>query len=147
MKISTKGRYGLRAMIDLAAHSMNGHVPLVHIAERQKISLNYLEQVFASLRKAKLVNSIKGAGGGYLLAKEAKDITVEEILTVLEGEYSIVDQHTPVEEMDPVRLAALNLIWNPINQKVNHYLAHTTLADLALEYNKLNSPERNMYYI
>ncbi len=85
MKISTKGRYGLRALADLAAYSQGEPIALAMVAARQKISLNYLEQVFGQLRKAGLVRSIKGPSGGYLLAKPAKDITVKEILEVLEG--------------------------------------------------------------
>ena len=67
MKISTKGRYGLRAMVDLAVSSVNEQVPLSTIAENQNISVSYLEQVFSTLRKAGLVKSIKGAQGGYIL--------------------------------------------------------------------------------
>lgn len=68
MKISTKGRYGLRALVDLASHSTSEAVSLASVANRQKISVNYLEQVFATLRKAGLVKSIKGPQGGYMLA-------------------------------------------------------------------------------
>ena len=90
MKVSTKGRYGLRAMIDLALYSQNDQVPLVSIAERQDISKSYLEQVFSTLRKAGLVTSIKGAQGGYVLASDPEDITVGMILRALEGDLSVV---------------------------------------------------------
>ena len=68
MKVSTRGRYGLRALVDMTIHSNNAPVSLVQVANRQKISLNYLEQVFGTLRKAGIVVSVKGAGGGYKLA-------------------------------------------------------------------------------
>ena len=91
MRISTKGRYGLRAMMDLAAYSNGGHVSLSSIAKRQMISTNYLEQVFSVLRNAGLVKSIKGAQGGYVLAKKPSEIRIGTILRVLEGYLSVVD--------------------------------------------------------
>ena len=75
MKVSTRGRYGLRALVDMTIHSNNAPVSLVQVANRQKISLNYLEQVFGTLRKAGIVVSVKGAGGGYKLARDAESIT------------------------------------------------------------------------
>ncbi|HOB20914.1 MAG TPA: Rrf2 family transcriptional regulator, partial [Candidatus Atribacteria bacterium] len=79
MKISARGRYGLMAMLDLAVNSANEHISLYSIADRQNISPSYLEQVFSLLRKAGLVNSIKGAYGGYKLAGEPRDIRVGDI--------------------------------------------------------------------
>ena len=93
MKISTKGRYGLRALVDLAVHDNGEPIALASIAQRQKLSLNYLEQVFSVLRKAEIVKSLKGVHGGYCLAKKADDITVKEVLEVLEGKFSIVDEY------------------------------------------------------
>jgi len=146
MKISTKGRYGLRALVDLTYHCANGHVSLVQIAERQKISLNYLEQVFSALRKAGLVNSVKGAQGGYILAKAPKDITAGDILRVLEGEFSIVDDLE--QNQSPGQLAIRHLVWEPINLKVRQYMYNTTLEDLVREYRMLNElSDESMYYI
>lgn len=85
MKISTKGRYGLKAMIDIAAWSDDKCVSLKSVAERIGISESYLEQLVMKLKKAGLVESIRGAQGGYVLAKEASQITVGDILTVMEG--------------------------------------------------------------
>lgn len=147
MRISTKGRYGLRAMVDLAVHSGNGHVSLLQIAQRQKISLNYLEQVFSNLRRAGLVNSIKGAGGGYLLNRAPEDITVKDILNVLEGEYSIVDPNSVNRRDDLACMTAVQLIWDPINKNVNEFLRKTTLAQLAEEYQHLNGGSSDMYFI
>lgn len=92
MKVSTRGRYGLRALVDMTIHSNNAPVSLVQVANRQKISLNYLEQVFGTLRKAGIVVSVKGAGGGYKLARDAESITVKEVLEALEGTFSIIDR-------------------------------------------------------
>lgn len=148
MKVSTKGRYGLRALVDLAVHSTNSHVSLVSIAGRQKVSLNYLEQVFASLRKAGIVKSIKGSQGGYVLAKRADQITIGEILTVLEGEFHIVDETIfSEEESDSIRMAVKTLVWDKVNKQVNEYLLNTTLEDLAQKYRKLNEDVPDMYYI
>jgi len=146
MKVSTKGRYGLRALVDLAYHCVDGHVSLVQIAERQKISLNYLEQVFSTLRKAGIVNSVKGAQGGYVLAIEPKDITVGEILRVLEGEFNIVDDLDQNQSAN--QTAIKRLVWEPINSEVRRYIYSTRLNDLVREHRMLNElSDENMYYI
>jgi len=146
MKVSTKGRYGLRALVDLAYHCVDGHVSLVQIAERQKISLNYLEQVFSTLRKAGIVNSVKGAQGGYVLAIEPKDITVGEILRVLEGEFNIVDDLDQNQSAN--QTAIKRLVWEPINSEVRRYIYSTKLNDLVREHRMLNElSDENMYYI
>jgi Rrf2 family protein len=85
MKFSKKSRYGLRALIDLSVNSKTDHVALSSIAERNGISLQYLEQVFASLRRAEIVKSIKGPQGGYLLNDSAENITVASILEALDA--------------------------------------------------------------
>ena len=83
MKLSTKGRYGLKAMFELSINQNAGPIPLKYIAKRQNISEQYLEQIFSALKKSGLVKSVRGAQGGYLLAKDPSDITVGNILTVL----------------------------------------------------------------
>ena len=95
MKISTKGRYALRLMLDVALHSHGAAVPLRDVAQRQEISDKYLEQIVTQLSRAGLVRSVRGAGGGYLLTREPEEYTVGEILRVLEGNLapvSCVDQ-------------------------------------------------------
>lgn len=148
MKVSTKGRYGIRALVDLAVNAEESHVSLVSIASRQNISLNYLEQVFASLRKAGIVKSIKGSQGGYVLARPAEKITIAEVITILEGEFKIVDETIyQSEEIDAIRLAVKSLLWDKINDNVAKFLEGTTLADLAEEYRRRNSDIADMYYI
>lgn len=159
MKISTKGRYGLRALVDLAANggnagnigntgsTGNAAVSLVNIAQRQKISLNYLEQVFAALRKTGIVKSVKGAQGGYILSKKPESITLSEILTVLEGKFSIVDELDDRRGGDKIRQTLNELVWDRINESVNSFLEEKTLAELVENYRKLNQEEGNMYYI
>ena len=86
MKISTKGRYGLRAFIDLACYGAEEPVSISSISARQEISERYLEQLMAKLKKAGLVKSIRGAGGGYRLAKDAAEVSVGDVLRALEGD-------------------------------------------------------------
>lgn len=144
MKISTKGRYGLRAIIDLALNSHGEHVSLVNIAERQDISKNYLEQVFSTLRKAEIVKSVKGAQGGYELAKDPCEITTGEILRALEGNLSVVSLSSENEDNKIEKCIEKN-VWNRIDQSVNSVIDNTTLEDLINEYKK--DSDVIMYYI
>ena len=91
MKLSTKGRYGLRALIDLAQYSGEAPVSITSISARQDISERYLEQLMAMLKKAGLVSSVRGAGGGYILAKDMREISVGDILRALEGSLEPVE--------------------------------------------------------
>ena len=85
MKLSTKGRYGLRALIDLAQYSKDAPVSIMSISSRQELSERYLEQLMSMLKKAGLMKSIRGAAGGYILAKPADEISVGDVLRALEG--------------------------------------------------------------
>ena len=147
MKISTKGRYGLRALADLAVYSQGEPIALAMVAARQKISLNYLEQVFGQLRKAGLVRSIKGPSGGYLLAKPAKDITVKEILEVLEGPFSIVGEDIDRSGQDAMQLAIKSLVWDEIDARINEFMEKRTLEHLVNEYKSYQESHDMMYYI
>lgn len=133
MKLSTRGRYGLRALVDLAANAGEGTASLVQTARRQKLSLNYLEQVFASLRRAGIVTTVKGAGGGYALARDMDEITVKEVIEALEGEFSIADQAAGIRE-DEVQSAIRSLLWDEIDRQVEKLLAGRTLGSLVREY-------------
>lgn len=146
MKISTKGRYGLRALVDIAANMEQMPIPLAVTAKRQKISLNYLEQVFGNLRKAGIVKSVKGSGGGYMLAKDADQITVQEVLEALEGSFSITDR-SQEEAMDLVSRAIQELVWDQIDEKVNTFLEQRTIGQLVREYHELDKSGQFMYYI
>lgn len=133
MKLSTRGRYGLRALVDLAANAGEDTASLVQTARRQKLSLNYLEQVFASLRRAGIVTTVKGAGGGYSLARDMDEITVKEVIEALEGEISIADEAAGVRE-DEVQSAIRSLLWDEIDRQVEKLLAGRTLGSLVREY-------------
>ena len=147
MKISTKGRYGLRALTDMAMQSQNEAISLVKVARRQHISLNYLEQVFATLRKAGIVKSQKGAQGGYRLAKKPEEIKVGDVLTALEGEFSIIDDMDTDASFDAVRCAIRELVWDRINQSVNSYLEEYTLAELIENHERLGRGNQWIYEI
>jgi len=147
VRISTKGRYGLRALVDLASNAQEGAVSLINVAQRQKISLNYLEQVFATLRKAGIVKSQKGAQGGYMLAKQPEKIKVGEILTALEGRFSIIDEVHEKEEQDELQSAIQELVWDRINHSIHEFLEERTLAELVEQYENLQAADQWMYYI
>ena len=151
MKISTKSRYGLRALVDLAVHSTDDPIPLIHIANRQNLSVNYLEQVFSILKKAHIVKSIKGAQGGYMLARRAEEITVGEIIRAIEGEILIVDEEV---RKNDTSLIYQNLqaylqkeVWDKITQSVNEVVNQVTLIELTKDYQALLLSDADMYYI
>ncbi len=144
MRVSTKGRYGLRAIIDLILNSNGQNVPLITIAERQDISKNYLEQVFSSLRKAGIVNSTKGAQGGYYLADKPANITVGDVLKVLEGDLSVASSDPDVQE-NPIEECIQRYVWEKVDSKVYEIIDGITLEDLVNEYR--NASNTFMYYI
>lgn len=140
MKISTRGRYGLRALADLSLNSKGEYVSLKSIAERQNISENYLEQVFAILRKSDIVKSIRGSQGGYILSQSSNKITVGRILTVLEGELSVTDDYeTDVESARDLEACIKHRVWDVINKSIEDSVSSITLNDIAEEYKKFNS--------
>ncbi|WP_026689112.1 cysteine metabolism transcriptional regulator CymR [Alteribacter aurantiacus] len=139
MKISTKGRYGLTIMMALAKKYGEGPISLKSIAKDHKLSEHYLEQLIAPLRNAQLVKSVRGAYGGYMLAKEPKDITAGDIIRVLEGPIS------PVEVVDDEEPAKRDL-WIKIRDAVKDVLDSTTLHDLA-NYEGQGDQEYYMFYI
>lgn len=147
MKMSTKGRYGLRAMLDLALNSGGDHVALNTIAERQNISSNYLEQVFSVLRKAGLVNSVKGAQGGYVLADSPNRVTVGQILRVLEGDLVIAGDHIDSEAANSVEYCLRKQVWEKINESINEVVDAITLEDLMIDYKKMQGSLSLMFYI
>lgn len=151
MKISTKSRYGLRALVDLAIHSNGEQVPLAHIAKRQNLSVNYLEQVFALLKKGAIVKSIKGAQGGYILARSAAEITVSDVIKALEGEILIVEEEVRKNETSLVyqnmQKCLQAEVWDKITESVRQTMDEITLEDLIKDYQSLKDNEIGMYYI
>ena len=135
MRLSTKGRYGLRALVDLAAQEEGEAVSLASTAQRQKLSLNYLEQVFGRLRRAGIVAGVKGSNGGFRLTRDMDEITGKEVLEALEGELSIAED-AGEDTQDPVRNALRELLWDEIDRRVDQFLQEKTLGSLVREYRR-----------
>lgn len=130
MKVSTRGRYGLRAMIELAKNENSGAIPLRIISEKQNISEQYLEQLFVNLRNSGLVKSVRGANGGYLLNRPAEDITVQEIIVALEGPLNIVDCIADESLCDFSKQCATHELWIELRERIEDLLKNITLDDL-----------------
>ena len=131
MKISTKGRYALRMLVDLAEHRGEGYVSLKEIAERQEISRKYLEQIVQLFSKTDVLRVGRGSQGGYMLAKSPSQYTVGEILRMTEGSLSPVDcvDQNPIECARSVICPTLP-VWRGLSKLVNEYLDGITLQDL-----------------
>ena len=136
MKLSTKGRYGLKAMFQLSLNENNGPLPLRNIASKQNISEQYLEQLFSSLKKSGLVKSVRGAQGGYLLSKEAKDITVGDILIALEGPVSLSDCLLDDYVCENSSKCITKVVWERIKKGIEDVTNSITLQDMIDDYNK-----------
>ena len=131
MLISTKGRYALRVMIDLAEHQTDGFIPLKVIAQRQEISEKYLESIIKLLVKERLLTGVRGKGGGYRLAKAPEQYTVESILRITEGSMAPVSCLGPGSDDCPRAADCRTLsLWRGLDKVINDYLAQFTLADL-----------------
>ncbi len=131
MKISTKGRYALRMLLDLAIHSSDEYIALKDIAERQQISKKYLEQIVPLLNKSGLLKTNRGYQGGYMLLKEPKDYTVGEILRVTEGSLAPVAclEHD-VNDCPRADSCMTLYVWEGLYKTVNDYLDSITLQDI-----------------
>ena len=132
MKISTKGRYALRLMLDLAMNSAGQPVSLKDVAKRQEISDKYLEQIISVLNRAGYVRSVRGAQGGYLLRKALEEYTVGMILRLTEGSLApvpCIEEDNEVE-CDKREECVTVILWKKINDAVNSVVDHTTLQDL-----------------
>ena len=129
MRLTTKGRFAVTAMLDLALHGGEGPVTLAGISERQKISLSYLEQLFGKLRRCELVESVRGPGGGYNLAQPAQAITVASIVSAVDEPLDATQCGGKENCHDDKRCMTHDL-WATLNEKMHDYLSSVTLADL-----------------
>ena len=138
MKLSTKGRYGVKAMVDLEIHYGESPISIKSISQRQGISEYYLEQLFSALRKAKLIKSIRGAQGGYVLNKLPEEITVADIMEVLEGPIEISDcvEGTTCNNGN---CCATRLVWQKIKTSIEDVTTSVTLKDIVNDYNEINN--------
>ena len=131
MKISTKGRYGLRIMTDIAIHEKEGCVSIKDIATREGLSEKYLEQIITTLSKAGLVRSVRGARGGYLLSKSTKEISVEEILIATEGSLAPVACAEDNECCENYCDCVTSFIWTKIYDAIIGVVSNISLEELA----------------
>jgi Rrf2 family cysteine metabolism transcriptional repressor len=130
MKISTRGRYGLRILLDLATHQNEGPVIMREISERQGITEKYLWQVINLLKSAGLVTSVRGAKGGYALAKSPSEVSVLEIISILEGPVVVVDCVDASENCARSSSCVTREVWKQIEDNLRKTMAGITLQDL-----------------
>lgn len=134
MRISTRGRYALRAMVDLAQHGDNGPVARQDIAKRQEISADYVAQLFRHLQSAGLVEGVKGPGGGYRLTRDAALINAADVVQAVEGPVAVVHCTMPGAESEPscnrVDRCVTHHLWRQLSETVTEVLASVTLKDL-----------------
>ena len=149
VKLSTKGRYGLQAMVDLGVYSKEKQVSLKSIAERLSMSENYLEQLMALLKKNKLVVSTRGAQGGYALAKPPEEITIGEILRALEGSLAPTDCSCKGNTIHCALdgKCVTKSVWEKIRDSIDKVVDGITLDQLMSDYEKINENAAQTYYI
>ena len=144
MKISTRGRYGIRLMLDLAEHRGESHVALASIAERQIVSPRYRELVAVILRRAGYIRSVKGASGGYTLARPPEEIVIGEALRELEGDILVIDPLRAGESENAFRRCIRRTVYDRLNERIAGLLDRITLASML----GTEDPEESyMYFI
>jgi Rrf2 family protein len=144
MKISTRGRYGIRLLIDLAEHPGEDHVALANVAERQGISVRYLEQVVIILRRAGFIRSVKGASGGYALARSPQDINIGDVLRVLEGDMLVVDPPLSGVPESKYQRCIRTTVFDRLNERIAAVIDRKTLASVV---GTVDPDESYMYFI
>lgn len=130
VKISTKGNYALRMLLDLAEHREDGYIPLKDVAERQGISKNYLEQIMTLLKKTDILKTTRGFQGGYKLAKQPAAYTVGDVIRITEGSISPVSCVDDAEECDRSESCLTLSVWRGLEQVITDYLDSITLQDI-----------------
>ncbi|MEJ2182649.1 MAG: Rrf2 family transcriptional regulator [Nitrospirota bacterium] len=130
LRLSTRGQYGVRAMFEIAKGYPDAPTTIKEIAERQDVSVAYLEQILNTLRRAGLVRSIRGPGGGYLLSRGPAHISIGAILKELEGPVAITSCLDPLEGCSRVDTCVTHLLWRSLGEKIEAFLGTITLDDL-----------------
>lgn len=130
MKISTRGRYGIRMLLDLADRKTDTPTILADIAKNQNISVSYLEQIAVLLSKAGYIRSIVGASGGFELVRDSSTITVGEVLRVLEGDLSVIDELQPGEIETALQSCIRKKVYEPLNDRIAQLLDSRTLDSM-----------------
>lgn len=141
MRLTTKGRFAVTALLDVALRSTNGPVNLAAVSERQQISLSYLEQLFGKLRRNGLVDSVRGPGGGYVLARSADTISVAHIIVAVDEPMDTRQCEGRGDCLNGHQCMTHNL-WNNLNEKMFEYLDSVTLRDLVQDHLAHNSVQR-----
>jgi Rrf2 family cysteine metabolism transcriptional repressor len=139
MRLSTKGRYGVRIMMELAIHYGEGPILLKDISKKQEISEKYLWQLINSLKIAKLVNSTRGSHGGYTLSKSPSEINLNDIICVLEGNPSLVECIDNPSVCDRSEICVARDIWDEVSSKISETLRAITLKDMVDKQKDKNS--------
>ncbi len=139
MRLSTKSRYGTRAMLDIAINYEKGPVSVKSLAHRQGISVKYMEQLIPLLKMAGLIRSVRGAGGGYTLSKDVHQIKLRDIIDALEGSMFPVDCVDNPETCNRAKKCVTYNIWKDIQNTINNMLDSLTLADMVERQLKINS--------
>ena len=142
MKLSTKGRYGIHAMYDLAQYGSETPQPIKAIAERQNIPEAYLEQLIGQLRRSGLVKSVRGAQGGYLLSRSPSEITVGEVLRTLEGELAVVDCLMEEDVCHKACSCPTRVVWKKLRDGLNEIVDGITLQDMLDDYERMSAEGR-----
>ena len=140
MRLTTKGRFAVTAMIDLALNSGDGPVTLAAINERQKISLSYLEQLFGRLRRYGLVESVRGPGGGYCLARPDADITIADVVRAVD-EMLDATQCGGLQNCRQAQRCMTHELWSTLNDRIYEFLSSVTLADEVKKQRQINDTE------
>jgi Rrf2 family protein len=147
MKLSTRGRYGTRVLLDLALQQGREPVPLKEIAERQEVSLQYLEHLIAPLISRGLVRSVRGAKGGILLAKRPEEIKLSEVIELLEGSVAPVECVDSPEICGRASFCVTRDVWGELKRAIAGVLESITIQDLVERYRQKVSPHQAMYHI
>jgi Rrf2 family iron-sulfur cluster assembly transcriptional regulator len=129
MKLTSKGRYAVTAMLDVALHSRNGPVSLADISERQEISLSYLEQLFARLRKEQLVSSVRGPGGGYKLGRAAGDIAIGEVIRAVDESVDATRCQGQADCQGGERCLT-HTLWQDLSDRISQFLNGISIGEL-----------------
>jgi Rrf2 family cysteine metabolism transcriptional repressor len=147
MKLSTKIRYGARAMVTLASHYGEGSIELKEIARREDISLKYLEQVIIPLRTAGLVKSVRGAKGGYSLAKPPSEIYLKEIFEALEGPVHLVECLRDPSVCQKISSCVTREIWKEVSEAISRIFGSVTLEEMVRRKRKKEGTNPHTYHI
>lgn len=142
MRLTTKGRYAVTAMLDLAVHKDRGPVSLADISKRQDISLSYLEQLFSKLRKGDLVASVRGPGGGYQLSRDADAISVAQVIDAVNESIDITNCNSK-GNCQQGKMCLTHHLWEDLSHQIHHFLSGISLASLVARRDAHMGSQRN----